>query len=39
MGNDCLSVFISFGDMIGTVLGFNAETKKSEIGNYFKNME
>ncbi|AHH11691.1 variable large family protein (plasmid) [Borrelia coriaceae] len=35
LGNDFLSIFISFGDMTGTVLGFNTTTKKSDVGNYF----
>ncbi|AHH11638.1 variable large family protein (plasmid) [Borrelia coriaceae] len=39
LGNDFLSVFTSFGDTLGGVLGFNAETKKSDVGKYFKNIE
>ncbi|AHH11655.1 variable large family protein [Borrelia coriaceae] len=36
LGNDFLSVFTSFGDTFGGVLGFNKDTKKSEVGAYFK---
>ncbi|AHH11687.1 variable large family protein (plasmid) [Borrelia coriaceae] len=36
LGNDFLDIFTSFGDSFGGVLGFNSETKKSEVGNYFK---
>ncbi|WP_038365184.1 variable large family protein, partial [Borrelia coriaceae] len=36
LGNDFLSVFTSFGEMTGTVLGFNTETKKSDVAAYFK---
>ncbi|AHH11798.1 variable large family protein (plasmid) [Borrelia coriaceae] len=39
LGNDFLSVFTSFGDSLGGVLGFNPNTKKSEVGNYFKNIQ
>ncbi|AHH10135.1 Variable outer membrane protein (plasmid) [Borrelia parkeri SLO] len=36
LGNDFLNVFTSFTDMVGGVLGFNTNTKKSDVGNYFK---
>ncbi|AOW96300.1 variable large family protein [Borrelia miyamotoi] len=36
LGNDFLNVFTSFGDMVGGVLGFNSNTKKSDVGLYFK---
>ncbi|ATQ16742.1 variable large family protein (plasmid) [Borrelia miyamotoi] len=36
LGNDFLNVFTSFGDMVGGVLGFNTNTKKSDVGAYFK---
>ncbi|ATQ16703.2 variable large family protein (plasmid) [Borrelia miyamotoi] len=36
LGNDFLNVFTSFGDMVGGVLGFNSNTKKSDVGVYFK---
>ncbi|WAZ72820.1 variable large family protein (plasmid) [Borrelia miyamotoi] len=36
LGNDFLNVFTSFGDMVGGVLGFNSNTKKSDVGAYFK---
>ncbi|AHH11435.1 variable large family protein (plasmid) [Borrelia coriaceae] len=39
LGNDFLTVFTSFGEMTGTVLGFNKETKKSEVGDYFKKVQ
>ncbi|WP_433996724.1 variable large family protein [Borrelia venezuelensis] len=36
LGNDFLNVFTSLSDMVGGVLGFNTNTKKSDVGNYFK---
>ncbi|WP_330730415.1 variable large family protein [Borrelia turicatae] len=39
LSNDFLNVFTSFADMLGGVLGFNTNTKKSDIGNYFKTIE
>ncbi|AHH11450.1 variable large family protein (plasmid) [Borrelia coriaceae] len=36
LGNDFLNIFTSFGDTIGSSLGFNAETKKSGVRDYFK---
>ncbi|WAZ71375.1 variable large family protein (plasmid) [Borrelia miyamotoi] len=36
LGNDFLNVFTSFGNMVGGVLGFNTNTKKSDVGAYFK---
>ncbi|WP_346313328.1 variable large family protein [Borrelia miyamotoi] len=36
LGNDFSNVFTSFGDMVGGVLGFNSNTKKSDVGAYFK---
>nr|WP_281505935.1 variable large family protein [Borrelia turicatae] len=30
-----LNVFTSFSEMVGSVLGFNTETKKSDIGAFF----
>ncbi|WP_038363520.1 variable large family protein [Borrelia persica] len=39
LGNDFLNVFTSFGDMVSGALGFKAESKKSDVGNYFKNIE
>ncbi|AHH11451.1 variable large family protein (plasmid) [Borrelia coriaceae] len=33
-----LDIFTSFGDMLGGVLGIKADTKKSEIGDYFTNI-
>ncbi|AHH11261.1 variable large family protein (plasmid) [Borrelia coriaceae] len=34
-----LDIFTSFGDSLGGVLGFKSETKKSEIGDYFKTVK
>ncbi|AHH07911.1 Variable outer membrane protein (plasmid) [Borrelia crocidurae DOU] len=34
-----MEVFVSFGDMITETLGIKAETKKSEIGKYFSDIE
>ncbi|AHH11634.1 Variable outer membrane protein (plasmid) [Borrelia coriaceae ATCC 43381] len=39
LGNDFLFVFTSFGDSFGGVLGFNAETPKSKVGEYFKKIK
>ncbi|AHH11347.1 Variable outer membrane protein (plasmid) [Borrelia coriaceae ATCC 43381] len=39
LGNDFLSIFSSFGDSLGDVLGFNTDTKKSEVANYFKKIQ
>ncbi|AHH11335.1 variable large family protein (plasmid) [Borrelia coriaceae] len=39
LGNDFLSVFTSFGDTIGGVLGFNTNTKKSDVADYFKKIQ
>ncbi|WP_038364064.1 variable large family protein [Borrelia persica] len=36
LGNDFISVFTSFGDIVGSVLGFNVNSKKSDVGKYFK---
>ncbi|WP_041178830.1 variable large family protein [Borrelia parkeri] len=36
LSNDFLNVFTSFADMLGGVLGFNTNTKKSDVGNYFQ---
>ncbi|AHH07824.1 Variable outer membrane protein (plasmid) [Borrelia crocidurae DOU] len=35
LGKGFLDVFVSFGDMITETLGIKADTKKSEIGEYF----
>ncbi len=35
LGNDFIGVFTSFGDIVGSVLGFNLESKKSDVGKYF----
>ncbi|WP_211228813.1 variable large family protein, partial [Borrelia coriaceae] len=39
LGNDFLNIFTSFGDSFGGVLGFNKDTKKSEVGDYFKKIQ
>ncbi|ETZ17081.1 Variable outer membrane protein, partial [Borrelia duttonii CR2A] len=39
LGKGFLDVFVSFGDMITGTLGIKAETKKSEIGKYFSDIE
>ncbi|WP_407637741.1 variable large family protein [Borrelia hispanica] len=36
VSNEFLNVFTSFGEMVGSVLGLNLESKKSDVGNYFK---
>ncbi|WP_051480253.1 variable large family protein [Borrelia crocidurae] len=36
VSNEFLNVFTSFGDMAGSVLGLNVESKKSDVGKYFK---
>ncbi len=39
LGNDFVSVFTSFGDIVGSVLGLNLESKKSDVGKYFKTVQ
>ncbi|AHH07072.1 Variable outer membrane protein, partial (plasmid) [Borrelia crocidurae DOU] len=39
LGKGFLDVFVSFGDMITETLGIKADTKKSEIGKYFSDIE
>ncbi|AFI31664.1 VmpB protein (plasmid) [Borrelia crocidurae str. Achema] len=39
LGKGFLDVFVSFGDMITGTLGIKAETKKSDIGKYFSDIE
>ncbi|ANA43909.1 VlpC5, partial (plasmid) [Borrelia hermsii HS1] len=39
LGNDFLNVFTSFGDIVSKVLGFSTETKKSDVGAYFKTIQ
>ncbi|WP_330730315.1 variable large family protein [Borrelia turicatae] len=36
LSNDFLNVFTSLSDMVGGVLGFNTNTKKSDVADYFK---
>ncbi|AFI31898.1 variable large family protein [Borrelia crocidurae] len=39
LGKGFMEVFVSFGDMITGTLGIKADTKKSEIGKYFSDIE
>ncbi|AMR76054.1 Variable large protein (plasmid) [Borrelia hermsii] len=39
LGNNFLNVFTSFGDIVSKVLGFSTETKKSDVGAYFKTVQ
>ncbi|AHH07216.1 Variable outer membrane protein (plasmid) [Borrelia crocidurae DOU] len=39
VSNEFLNVFTSFGEMVGSVLGLNVESKKSDVGNYFKTVQ
>ncbi|ETZ17607.1 Variable outer membrane protein, partial [Borrelia duttonii CR2A] len=39
VSNEFLNVFTSFGDMVGSVLGLNVDSKKSDVGNYFKKVQ
>ncbi|ETZ17160.1 Variable outer membrane protein [Borrelia duttonii CR2A] len=39
VSNEFLNVFTSFGEMVGSVLGLNLESKKSDVGNYFKKVQ
>ncbi|WP_051480221.1 variable large family protein [Borrelia crocidurae] len=39
VSNEFLNVFTSFGDMVGSVLGLNVNSKKSDVGNYFKKVQ
>ncbi|AHH13157.1 Variable outer membrane protein (plasmid) [Borrelia hermsii YBT] len=36
LGKGFLDVFVTFGDMVAGALGFNTNTKKPDIGAYFK---
>ncbi|WP_041177102.1 variable large family protein [Borrelia crocidurae] len=36
VSNEFLNVFTSFGEMVGSVLGLNVDSKKSDVGKYFK---
>ncbi|ACH94109.1 variable large family protein [Borrelia duttonii] len=36
VSNGFLNVFTSFGEMVGSVLGLNVNSKKSDVGKYFK---
>ncbi|AFI32064.1 Vlp protein, gamma subfamily (plasmid) [Borrelia crocidurae str. Achema] len=39
VSNEFLNVFTSFGEMVGSVLGLNVNSKKSDVGKYFKTVE
>ncbi len=39
LSNEFLNVFTSFGEMVGSVLGLNLESKKSDVGKYFKTVQ
>ncbi|ANA43937.1 VlpC65-2, partial (plasmid) [Borrelia hermsii HS1] len=39
LGSNFLNVFTSFGDIVSKVLGFSTETKKSDVGAYFKTVQ
>ncbi|ETZ17061.1 Variable outer membrane protein [Borrelia duttonii CR2A] len=39
VSNEFLNVFTSFGEMVGSVLGLNVNSKKSDVGNYFKTVQ
>ncbi|ANF34621.1 Variable large protein 15/16 (plasmid) [Borrelia turicatae] len=39
LSNDFLNVFTSLSDMVAGALGIKADTKKSDIGNYFTSIE
>ncbi|WP_051374033.1 variable large family protein [Borrelia persica] len=39
LGDDFISVFTFFGDIVGSVLGLNVESKKSDVGKYFKTVQ
>ncbi len=36
LSNEFLNVFTSFGEMVGSVLGLKVDSRKSDVGNYFK---
>ncbi|WP_025401671.1 variable large family protein [Borrelia crocidurae] len=39
VSNEFLNVFTSFGEMVRSVLGLNVDSKKSDVGNYFKKVQ
>ncbi len=39
LSNEFLNVFTSFGEMVGSVLGLKADSKKSDVGKYFKTVQ
>ncbi|ETZ17622.1 Variable outer membrane protein [Borrelia duttonii CR2A] len=39
VSEEFLNVFTSFGEMVGSVLGLNVNSKKSDVGKYFKTVQ
>ncbi|AHH07539.1 Variable outer membrane protein (plasmid) [Borrelia crocidurae DOU] len=39
VSNEFLNVFSSFEEMVGSVLGLNVNSKKSDVGKYFKKVQ
>ncbi|AHH04362.1 Variable outer membrane protein (plasmid) [Borrelia nietonii YOR] len=39
LGKGFLDVFVTFGDMVTGAFGIKADTKKSDIGKYFTDIE
>ncbi|ACH94216.1 variable large family protein [Borrelia duttonii] len=39
VSEEFLNVFTSFGEMVGSVLGLNVDSKKSDVGKYFKTVQ
>nr|WP_011666335.1 variable large family protein [Borrelia duttonii]BAC22680.1 vmpM [Borrelia duttonii] len=39
LSNEFLNVFTSFGEMVGSVLGLKADSKKSDVAAYFKTVQ
>ncbi|ACH92963.1 variable large family protein [Borrelia duttonii] len=39
VSNEFINVFTSFGNMVWSVLGLKADSKKSDVGNYFKTVQ
>ncbi|ETZ17054.1 Variable outer membrane protein [Borrelia duttonii CR2A] len=39
VSSEFLNVFTSFGEMVGSVLGLSVESKKSDVGKYFKTVQ
>ncbi|WP_071196417.1 variable large family protein [Borrelia crocidurae] len=39
LSNEFLNIFTSFGEMVGSVLGLNVNSKKLDVGKYFKTVQ